>query len=739
MSGLRKRGKASPKPATKNDELKLDKILKPTTASQSAVQYNIALAAVTFIAFVTRFLWLNSPDQVVFDEVHFGKFASYYLERTYYFDLHPPFAKMCIAAVGWLVGYDGAFKFDRIGDSYIANKVPYLALRGWCALQGTLTIPVMFLTMKELGYSIPGCVFATCLVVFDTAHIAETRLILLDATLILSVAVSIYCYVRFYKTRAQAFSRAWWTWLYATGVALSCVISTKYVGVFTFATIGSAVLYDLWMLLDVKTGLSLHQLGRHFAARLFALIIVPFTIYLFWFWVHFTILTKSGPGDAFMSGEFQETLSESPLLRDAKIVNYYDIVTFKNKDTSAFLHSHPERYPLRYEDGRVSTEGQQVTGYLGTDAGNSWEIVPVDGKSGTIRQADIVRLRHVRTNGFLVAHDVASPLMPTNEEFTVVDVETANGARFNDTLFRLDPLDKKNSGKDLKSKAVAFRVLHIATVVAMWTHNDQLLPDWAFNQQEVNGNKKITDPGNIWTIDKIENISEARMFHIPKQIKKLSFFTKWRETQRLMFEHNNKLSSEHPFASSPESWPFAVSGVSFWNDNDTRKQIYFAGNMVGFWLESAFIVVYLGLMAADQLTRRRNIQALSERARFRLYDTMAFLFVGWCAHFLPFFLMNRQKFLHHYLPAHLIAALLAAGVLEFLFTDNAGVDLEPKAKKGKDQEIFYLPYVITVALLVTAVFAFYLWYAPITYGHKTLSIDEAKARSIFGVKLHYTK
>lgn len=35
--------------------------------------YKIALALVTIIAFITRFWRINYPDQVVFDEVHFGK------------------------------------------------------------------------------------------------------------------------------------------------------------------------------------------------------------------------------------------------------------------------------------------------------------------------------------------------------------------------------------------------------------------------------------------------------------------------------------------------------------------------------------------------------------------------------------------------------------------------------------------------------------------------------------------
>jgi dolichyl-phosphate-mannose-protein mannosyltransferase len=35
--------------------------------------YKVALAVITVLAFVTRFWGISHPNQVVFDEVHFGK------------------------------------------------------------------------------------------------------------------------------------------------------------------------------------------------------------------------------------------------------------------------------------------------------------------------------------------------------------------------------------------------------------------------------------------------------------------------------------------------------------------------------------------------------------------------------------------------------------------------------------------------------------------------------------------
>lgn len=732
-----------------DDDLNKLKAYNAGDHEESEYKYWIALTLITVLAIYVRFNKLGSPDKVVFDEVHFGKFASYYLERTYFFDLHPPFAKLLIAFAGWIAGYDGSFKFENIGDNYVTHNVPYLYYRSLLAIQGTLVVPVVFLTMKTLKFSVPACLVSSVLICFDNAQVVDSRLILLDATLILSVALTIYSYVKFSTYRRQPFSQWWWTWLTLTGISLSCVMSTKYVGVFTYCTIGIGVLHELWILLDYKKGLSIPDLAKHFFARLWTLIIFPFTIYLFWFYLHFAILNKSGPGDSFMSSEFQETLLESPMAKQSKTVNFYDVITIKHKETDAFLHSHLFDYPLRYEDGRISSNSQQVTCVLdennneSEDINNHWEILPtsdVIDKNVAVFTNDIVRFRHVATGGYLLTHDVASPLKPTNEEFTIASEEDANGSHYNETLFRLRFSAAGSSGKNkkkvVKSKATPMKIIHVDTVVAMWTHDDELLPEWGFGHQEVSGNKKIQDRDTIWTFDGIVNLApnDLRTVYVPKVVKTRPFLKKWWELQGLMFHHNNQLSSEHPFASQPDSWPLALSGVSFWNDNDERKQIFFIGNVIGFWVEVAFLAIYVGLLLADQVTRRRNIKLLSHKARSRLYNTLGFFFVGWAAHYLPFFLMNRQKFLHHYLPAHLIAALFTGGLIDFLCTDNT---LERTSNRLTG--IHKIKATIIVSLITVGVVWFFFYFKAVTYGDVSLPAEEIIKRQWLDIKLHYAK
>jgi len=113
---------------------------------------------------------LTNQSHTRFDEVHFGKFAAFYILREYYFDVHPPFAKLLFGLAGWFVGFDGQFNFENIGDSYTENHVPYVGMRALPAILGSLTIPVVYAIMKECGYGTVIAAFSAGLVLFGTYY-----------------------------------------------------------------------------------------------------------------------------------------------------------------------------------------------------------------------------------------------------------------------------------------------------------------------------------------------------------------------------------------------------------------------------------------------------------------------------------------------------------------------------------------------------------------------------------------
>lgn len=126
-----------------------------------------------------------------------------------------------------------------------------------------------------------------------------------------------------------------------------------------------------------------------------------------------------------------------------------------------------------------------------------------------MRHSDVIQLRHVATDTLLLTHDVASPHMATNQEFTTWPAD--DHSRHNDTLFILDLVDGETN-EVWKTKAGYFHLTHVPTRVHMWTHSKPL-PEWAFKQQEINGNKKTPDKSFIWLVDQI--IADEGAFRRP--------------------------------------------------------------------------------------------------------------------------------------------------------------------------------------------------------------------------------
>lgn len=186
-----------------------------------------ALVAVTLYIRTTG---LQSPSEVVFDEVHFGKFAAKYIRHEFFMDVHPPLAKMLYGLVGFLGGFNGNFNFEKIGDDY-PSSVPYVFMRQFSAFCGVSTVLLMYYTLKLTGCKPFVCFITSLLLVFESATATIDRFILLDSPMIMFISAAIYSYIKL--DIAKPFSCLWYKSLVASGICLGLAASSKWVGLFT--------------------------------------------------------------------------------------------------------------------------------------------------------------------------------------------------------------------------------------------------------------------------------------------------------------------------------------------------------------------------------------------------------------------------------------------------------------------------------------------------------------------------
>jgi len=242
----------------------------------------------------------------------------------------------------------------------------------------------------------------------------------------------------------------------------------------------------------------------------------------------------------------------------------------------------------------------------------------------------------------------------------------------------------------------------------------------------VNGDKNPMERGATWYVDEIisagdgEDVLARNNAQQAKAPKPLGFFSKFFELQLLMWQHNAGLTASHPYASAPINWPFLLSGISFWTQNDDQKQIYLIGNIVGWWTCALALSLYVGILGADLLARRRGINPIPIAVRNRLWNSAGFFGVVWFIHYFPFFLMSRQLFIHHYLPSHLASALVAGAVLHFLLSETIDYPISiaghfTQRRPPQWAELGTRAPIIVAGFFLALLLA-YTYMAPLTYG-----------------------
>ncbi|CAG8677774.1 23027_t:CDS:10, partial [Cetraspora pellucida] len=650
------------------------------------------LIGLTIIAFFVRLYNIWHPSSVVFDEVHFGGFASKYIKGSFFMDVHPPLAKLLITFAGVLGGFDGNFEFKEIGVDYLEPKVPYVIMRLVSGILGVLVIPIAYLTIKLAGFSTIAAFLVANLVIFENGLVTQSRLILLDSPLVAFTAFTVLMWVKFQNQEKRPFELWWWVWLAMTGVGLGLTVSVKWVGLFTIAFIGLSTISGLWRLLgDLRVTPVLFF--KHFLARALCLIVIPITLYMFFFAIHFAILQNSGAGDGFMSSEFQQTLSGHGMEDMPLDVAYGSKISLRHVNTQGgYLHSHLHNYP-------TGSKQQQITLYPHKDENNLWIVqnqtdpeVPFNETNPIwIYHNSVIRLNHAITKKRLHSHDVRAPITDAEyqNEVSAYGYDGFQGDANDYWRVEITDYDKSDSEsrERLRTLHTKFRLYHIITGCYLYSHKVKL-PEWGFEQQEVTCVKGGSYPNSIWYIESNSH---------PKQLNKVMWTT------------NSGLTDSHPYESRPLSWIFLSRGINFWVQDN--RQIYLLGNPLVWWSSTLALFIFIVAKSIILLREKRGYKDNLNGKREHFESWSGLFFVGWCLHYIPFFLMSRQLFLHHYFPS-LYFSILLIGIAFDFFTHKLS---------SKSQLI------IAIIFLIASVHIFTL-FSPMIYGGPWTKTDCQKAK-----------
>ena len=187
----------------------------------------IALIIVTLAAAITRFVGLDDPKKLVFDETYYAKDACWYVNASSSLcevnhevtHVHPPLGK-------WLIGL-GIRLFGH--DSFGWRVAP--------AVAGIVTVALLYLLARKLLRSTVGATVASGLLAIDLLHLVQSRTSMLDAFVpMFGIAVILFLLydrdrmIRDGPTERMALLDR--PWRLAAGIAAGFAVASKWSGGF---------------------------------------------------------------------------------------------------------------------------------------------------------------------------------------------------------------------------------------------------------------------------------------------------------------------------------------------------------------------------------------------------------------------------------------------------------------------------------------------------------------------------
>jgi len=583
----------------------------------------------------------------------FGKFGSHYLKREFYFDVHPPLGKMLVGLSGFLAGYNGSFEF-KSGETY-PPELNYTFMRIFNAAFGALCVPLAYYTAKELKFRRATVWFVTMCVLFENSYTTISRFILLDSMLLFFTFTTVFTWAKFHNLQHDPFSPEWGLWLMLTGISIGCVCSVKWVGLFVTAMVGLYTAEDLWNKFgDIK--MPKIELAQHLFFRVLGLIIIPIIVYMFSFYLHFLILENSGPGDAQMSSLFQANLRGTDVGKDSPLeIGIGSRMTIKNMGYGGgLLHSHVQTYP-------EGSSQQQVTCYHHKDSNNDWFVYPSRDKPDYEPEAtevtfigdkDVIRLIHSQTGRNLHSHAIAAPMTKADWEVSSYGNTTVGDTKDHWQIEVVNDAASRDYRR-IRTLTTAFRLKHVDMGCYLRAGNKNL-PQWGFKQIEVTCTKD-NNPRDTYTHWNVESHWNEKLPAGDPGSYKSPFLRDFIHLNVAMMTSNNALvpdpDKQDDLASKFWQWPILNVGLRMCSWDDNTVKYYLLGNPIVYWGSTASLGVFALIVAWYTLRWQRGYQDLKQADVDHIHYSGIYPVIGWFLHYLPFIIMGRVTYVHHYYPA----------------------------------------------------------------------------------------
>lgn len=201
---------------------------------------SIAILVITAIGGVLRFVRLDRPAEMAFDEVYYAKDSCWYAYGSKSIcdvdgppnEVHPPLGK-------WLISAGiRAFDFDSFGWRVAA------------AVAGTITIALLYLLARKLLRSTTAAALSSGLLVFDPLHFVQSRISMLDIFVPL-FGIAAFLFIVYDRERMPervahsppVLARPWRA---AAGIALGAAVASKWSGgLFIVAVVALTVAWEI--------------------------------------------------------------------------------------------------------------------------------------------------------------------------------------------------------------------------------------------------------------------------------------------------------------------------------------------------------------------------------------------------------------------------------------------------------------------------------------------------------------